>query len=68
MQARAILEAVAELRRDGVDASWEYVQPLLDHWSSDRAAPLPAYPPGSQGPDDATGLPGRDGDTWLPLG
>ncbi len=34
-----------------VEAGWEWVQPILDHWAADNGKDLQTYPAGSQGPD-----------------
>ncbi|MCK4515136.1 MAG: glucose-6-phosphate dehydrogenase, partial [Spirochaetaceae bacterium] len=42
-------------RKDEIEASWSFINRILDHWSS-QDAPLPQYAAGSAGPDDARGL------------
>ncbi len=47
---------------DEVEAQWAAIEPLL------RDPPEPgSYAPGSEGPDAAAGVPGRDGRRWRPL-
>ena len=40
------------MRRDGVEASWQWITPILEGWSRD-SAPLPTYPAGTWGPAEA---------------
>ena len=42
-------------RKDEIEASWSFINRILDHWAS-QDAPLPQYAAGSAGPDDARGL------------
>jgi len=60
-------DATLFARRDGVDASWQYVQPLLDAWASGLSEPPQVYEPGGQGPAAADALPALDGHSWIPL-
>jgi glucose-6-phosphate 1-dehydrogenase len=46
-----------------VEAQWAAIEPLL----RDRPDPVP-YEPGSDGPEEARDIPGRDGRRWRPLG
>jgi glucose-6-phosphate 1-dehydrogenase len=55
-------------RADGVEAGWEVVQPILDLWKNDKAAPLEIYPAGSAGPEAADNLLWRSGRKWRPIG
>jgi len=51
------------MRRDEVEAAWEWVEPILRHWQS--AGNLPKrYPAGTSGPTAAAVLLERDGRTW----
>ena len=51
-------------RRDAVEASWAWIQPVLDWLESEpRRAPA-AYEPGSWGPAEADGLIHRDRRRW----
>ena len=61
-------DATLFARRDGVEASWGYVQPILDAWAGDDSIPLHSYDPGGSGPSAANGLTQRDGKRWMPLG
>ncbi|MFH1262959.1 MAG: glucose-6-phosphate dehydrogenase [Pseudomonadota bacterium] len=54
-------------RRDGVEASWDFVTPMLDAWEKDPKAPLIEYEPGSDGPAEAEQLLFRDGRRWKKL-
>ena len=51
-------------RADNIEAGWRVVQPVLDAWAEDRAASLPIYPAGSEGPSEADDLLARDGRHW----
>lgn len=53
---RLILDCMAgdsTLFMDGpaAEETWKFVQPILDYWEKDPAAPLYGYPAGSWGPD-----------------
>ena len=52
-------------RMDIVEAGWQIVEPILQHWEHDRRAPVPDYPPGSMGPSEADLLIERDDRRWL---
>ena len=54
-------------RADTIEAGWRVIQPVLDAWRTDPAIPLPAYPAGSAGPEEADDLLARDGRRWRPL-
>jgi glucose-6-phosphate 1-dehydrogenase len=51
-------------RSDMIEAEWAAVQPVLDAWGSDGAAPDP-YASGSDGPASADALLAKNGDRWL---
>lgn len=44
------------IRGDAVEATWKYVQPILDFWDKTPDAPLYGYPAGSWGPVQADDL------------
>ncbi len=52
-------------RSDLVETAWAIVQPILDAWSSEKAADLPNYPFGSWGPKAAFDLPSPKHRRWL---
>jgi glucose-6-phosphate 1-dehydrogenase len=51
------------MRRDEVEAAWEWVDPILAAWSEQREPPRP-YAAGSWGPSAAVALVEREGRTW----
>jgi glucose-6-phosphate 1-dehydrogenase len=55
------------MRADMVEHGWRIVQPLLDAWASE-AADFPNYASGSEGPQTADALIGRQGNRqWRPI-
>ena len=54
-------DATLFTRQDGVERSWELVDPLLEAWQSGQPQ---IYPSGSWGPDSADDLLARDGRRW----
>jgi len=50
-------------RGDELEAAWEWVEPILNHWEQDESAPVP-YASGTWGPAAASALIGRDGLQW----
>ena len=54
-------------RDDGVELSWELVDPILDRWKQDGTAGLTFYPAGSWGPAEADAFIERDGREWQRL-
>jgi len=56
-------DATLYTRQDMVEASWQVVQPILDHWST-RRFPFPNYTPGTWGPREADELLAKYGHTW----
>ena len=52
------------IRGDALEATWRFVQPLLDFWSHNPDAPLHGYPSGSWGPDCADELIEEKNLTW----
>jgi len=55
------------MRRDAVEAAWQWVMPILDYWSRATAAPRPAYAAGEWGPPEADRLIESTGRQWRPL-
>lgn len=41
------------IRADALEATWRFVQPVLDYWQNDKDAPLYGYPSGTWGPECA---------------
>ncbi len=54
-------------RDDGVELSWEFVDPILDRWKQDGPNGLAFYPAGSWGPAEADDFVERDGRQWRRL-
>jgi glucose-6-phosphate 1-dehydrogenase len=48
-------DATLFARNDEVEAAWRICDPILEAWSQ-QPGPIPQYPAGSQGPDEADGL------------
>jgi glucose-6-phosphate 1-dehydrogenase len=55
-------------RADEVEAAWEIVAPVLEHWESTKPEDFPNYPAGSEGPEAADQLLKPDGRAWHRLG
>ncbi len=60
-------DATLFARRDEVEESWAWVQPLLEVQGEDQAIPLAFYEKGADGPREATELLSRDGRHWESL-
>lgn len=56
-------DATLYQRNDAVQATWEFVQPILEAWGKDEA-PVYGYPAGSWGPEEAEKLLQKDGFAW----
>jgi glucose-6-phosphate 1-dehydrogenase len=53
-------------RIDSVEAAWSLVQPILDVWQND-SNPVPKYPSGSWGPEEADAMLSRESHEWRML-
>ena len=51
-------------RRDAVETSWQWIQPILDYWDVNPPKDLPNYEPGSWGPEAADRLMHVDRRQW----
>ena len=51
------------MRRDEVEAAWQWIDPILDLWKASPETPKP-YTSGTWGPSAAVALIERDGRTW----
>ena len=51
------------MRGDELEAAWEWVEPILNHWEQDDSTPTP-YTAGTWGPAASSALIGRDGLQW----
>ncbi len=60
-------DATLFMRRDAVEAAWEWVMPILDTWQQGRARFLPEYRAGTWGPLEADRLIQGDGRQWRVL-
>lgn len=52
------------LRRDGIERSWEIIEPIQNGWDGADAPTLEAYEPGSWGPEGASRLLASSGRAW----
>jgi glucose-6-phosphate 1-dehydrogenase len=52
------------MRRDQVEAAWQWVMPILDRWASDSTASIPTYAAGEWGPPEADQLIRAIGREW----
>jgi glucose-6-phosphate 1-dehydrogenase len=52
------------MRRDQVEAAWQWVMPILDRWAADRSTPIPTYAAGEWGPPEAEQLIRSLGREW----
>ncbi len=69
---RLILDVMAGdptlfMRRDAVEAAWEYVMPILNHWEKGHDRVIPTYQAGTWGPEEADRLIEADGRHWRAL-
>jgi glucose-6-phosphate 1-dehydrogenase len=60
-------DATLFMRRDAVEAAWEFVMPILDHWDQSHDRFLPQYQAGTWGPNEADRLIEADGRQWRTL-
>jgi glucose-6-phosphate 1-dehydrogenase len=54
-------------RTDFVEASWQYIQPILQHWENTSAKDFPNYASGSWGPQASDKLIASTGHAWRKL-
>jgi len=57
-------DATLFMRRDGVEAAWRWVTPILNRWAEQSETPIPTYPAGEWGPPEATELIESTGRRW----
>jgi glucose-6-phosphate 1-dehydrogenase len=60
-------DATLFMRRDGVEAAWQFVMPILDHWEKLHVRDLPEYQCGTWGPVEADRIIVPDGRQWRTL-
>jgi glucose-6-phosphate 1-dehydrogenase len=60
-------DATLFMRRDAVEAAWEFVMPILDQWDRSHVKFLPQYQAGTWGPNEADRLIEADGRQWRTL-
>ncbi len=60
-------DATLFMRRDAVEAAWQFVMPILEHWERSRARDLPEYQCGTWGPVEADRIIQPDGRFWRTL-
>jgi glucose-6-phosphate 1-dehydrogenase len=59
-------DATLFMRRDAVEASWRWIGPILDRWTTAKG-PVPTYPAGDWGPAEADRLIETAGRHWVPV-
>ncbi|MBX3124370.1 MAG: glucose-6-phosphate dehydrogenase, partial [Nitrospira sp.] len=52
------------MRRDAVEASWDWVTKILDGWAQQKLRWLPEYQAGTWGPVEAERMIEHDGRSW----
>ena len=58
-------DATLFMRRDAVEAAWQWVMPILDRWAERGRDGLAAYPAGEWGPSEGEALIESTGRRWL---
>ena len=53
------------VRRDGVEAQWRVVDPIIERWENDPASDFPNYAAGTWGPKKSEDLLQKDGRKWI---
>jgi glucose-6-phosphate 1-dehydrogenase len=59
-------DATLFTRNDEIEALWGIIDPILTAWSEDTSSPIPQYPSGSAGPEEANRLL-QEGQRWRRL-
>ncbi len=57
-------DATLFAHRDGVEATWSLLTPILDQWANSKPKGFPNYAAGTWGPESGDELLGRDGRAW----
>ncbi|RXH57946.1 glucose-6-phosphate dehydrogenase [Granulicella sibirica] len=60
-------DATLFAHRDGVEATWALITPILENWKKTPLSDLPNYPAGSWGPATSDALLKADGRKWRKL-
>jgi glucose-6-phosphate 1-dehydrogenase len=60
-------DATLFAHRDGVEATWALLTPILDQWAATRPKGFPNYAAGTWGPESGDELLARDGRAWHKL-
>ncbi|MFQ5798864.1 MAG: glucose-6-phosphate dehydrogenase [Bacteroidota bacterium] len=60
-------DATLYARRDGVEACWSLMTPILHAWESARVKKIPQYEAGTWGPQESDAFIERNGRTWRRL-
>jgi glucose-6-phosphate 1-dehydrogenase len=60
-------DATLFAHRDGVEATWQLMTPILEQWASSKAKGFPNYASGTWGPESGDELLARDGRAWHKL-
>ncbi len=59
-----VSDATLFQRADQVEAGWAVVKPMQTAWAEQAVTDLPIYEAGTWGPEEADGLPSKDGRRW----
>ncbi len=60
-------DATLFAHRDGVEATWSLLTPILDQWAASKPKGFPSYASGTWGPESGDELLARDGRAWRKL-
>jgi glucose-6-phosphate 1-dehydrogenase len=60
-------DATLFTRRDGVEAQWRLITPIVEAWAKQPPPSFPNYKAGSDGPAAADELVARNGHSWRPI-
>jgi glucose-6-phosphate 1-dehydrogenase len=60
-------DATLFAHRDGVEATWSLLTPILEQWAAGKPKGFPNYAAGAWGPESADELLSRDGRAWHKL-
>jgi glucose-6-phosphate 1-dehydrogenase len=60
-------DATLFAHRDGVEATWSLLTPILDQWANTKPKGFPNYAAGTWGPESGDELLARDGRAWHKL-